>query len=164
MYRKNSVQLTRIRFLMFKLFLSFSLLLLFSTSAIACDAYDRKAWKHWVDTDKDCQNTRHEVLLEESLAPVTFKTSKNCRVVSGSWLGAYSGKTFTDASQLDIDHLVPLKEAHISGGHAWDVYRKRDYANDLSSPLSLIAVAKGLNRQKGAFRPSRLASSPSSLC
>jgi len=90
----------------------------FSTSVITCDAYDRKAWKHWVDVDKDCQNTRHEVLLEESLAPVTFKTSKNCRVVSGNWLGAYSGKVFTDASQLDIDHLVPLKEAHESGGYA----------------------------------------------
>ena len=124
MYRKISIQPTKIRFLMFNLFLSFSLLFLFSTSAIACDAYDRKAWKHWVDVDKDCQNTRHEVLLEESLGPVTFKTSKNCRVVSGSWLGAYSGNVFTDASQLDIDHLVPLKEAHESGGYAWDAYRK----------------------------------------
>ena len=138
---------------MFNLFLSFSLLLFFSTSAIACDAYDRKAWKHWIDADKDCQNTRHEVLLEESLGTVSFKTSKNCGVVSGSWLGAYSGDVFTDASQLDIDHLIPLKEAHISGGYAWDAYRKRDYANDLSNPLSLIAVDKGLNRQKGASDP-----------
>ena len=153
MYRENSIQPTRIRFLMFNFFLSFSLLLFFSTSAIACDAYDRKAWKHWVDVDKDCQNTRHEVLLEESLAPVTFKTSKNCRVISGSWLGAYSGNVFTDASQLDIDHLVPLKEAHIFGGYAWDAYRRRDYANDLSNPNTLIAVDRGLNRQKGASDP-----------
>ena len=118
MYRKNSVQPTRIRFLMFNLFLSFSLLFLFSTSAIACDAYDRKAWKYWIDADKDCQNTRHEVLLEESLGTVSFKTSKNCGVVSGSWLDAYSGDVFNDVSQLDIDHLIPLKEAHISGGYA----------------------------------------------
>jgi len=119
----------------------------------ACGKYERTAWKHWVDVDKDCQNTRHEVLLEESLAPVTFKTSKNCRVISGSWLGAYSGNVFTDASQLDIDHLVPLKEAHISGGYAWDAYKRRDFANDLSNPLSLIAVDRGLNRQKGASDP-----------
>ena len=30
----------------------------------ACPAYDRKAWKHWVDEDRDCQNARHEVLIE----------------------------------------------------------------------------------------------------
>jgi hypothetical protein len=119
----------------------------------ACGKYERTAWKHWIDSDKDCQNTRHEVLLEESLEPVSFKTAKNCRVVSGSWLGAYSGNVFTDASQLDIDHLVPLKEAHESGGYAWDAYRKRDYANDLSDPNTLIAVDRSLNRQKGAGDP-----------
>ena len=118
-----------------------------------CPAYDRKAWKHWVDEDKDCQNARHEVLIAESTTPVGFKTSKGCRVVSGNWLGAYSGKVFTDASQLDIDHLVPLKEAHESGGHAWDAYKRRDYANDLSDPNTLIAVDRGLNRQKGASDP-----------
>jgi len=114
MYRENSIQPTRIRFLMFNFFLSFSLLLFFSTSAIACDAYDRKAWKHWVDVDKDCQNTRHEVLLEESVGLVTCKTSKNCRVVSGIWLGAYSGDVFTNASQLDIDRILPFKETYES--------------------------------------------------
>ena len=119
----------------------------------ACGKYERTAWKHWVDEDKDCQNTRHEVLIEESLTPVTFKTDKGCRVVSGSWLGAYSGDVFTDASKLDIDHLVPLKETHQSGGFSWDAARRRDYANDLSDPNTLIAVDRGLNRQKGAGDP-----------
>ena len=113
------------------------LVLLFLTpvySLADCPAYDRKAWKHWIDEDRDCQNARHEVLIEESLSTVGFKTSKACRVVSGSWNDPYSGRTITDASKLDIDHMVPLKEAHESGGHAWDVYRKREYANDLSEP------------------------------
>ena len=133
------------------------LLLIFTSTVLsaspACPAYDRKAWKHWIDADRDCQNTRHEVLIEESLTPVTFKTDKGCRVVSGSWLGSYSGDVFTDASKLDIDHLVPLKEAHESGGYAWDAARRRDYANDLSDPNTLIAVDRGLNRQKGAGDP-----------
>ena len=74
-------------------------------------------------------------------------------MVSGSWSEPYSRKTITDASQLDIDHLVPLKEAHESGGFAWDADRRRDYANDLSGPNTLIAVDRGLNRQKGAGDP-----------
>ena len=131
----------------------FALILFITTSSYACEPYDRKAWKHWVDEDRDCQNARHEVLIEESLTPVTFKTDKGCRVVSGNWLGKYSGDVFTDASKLDIDHLVPLKEAHESGGFAWDTARRRDYANDLSDPNTLIAVDRGLNRQKGAKDP-----------
>ena len=93
------------------------------------------------------------MLIAESSSTVVFKTEKGCRVVSGSWNDSYSGKTITDASKLDIDHLVPLKEVHESGGHAWDVYRKRDYANDLSDPNILIAVDRGLNRQKGGGDP-----------
>ena len=44
-----------------------------------CGKYERTAWKHWVDEDKDCQNARHEVLVAESAEPVGFKTSKGCR-------------------------------------------------------------------------------------
>ena len=59
---------------------------LFTTPLLAessgCPAYDRKALKHWVDEDKDCQNACHEVLVAESTTPVGFKTSKGCRVVS----------------------------------------------------------------------------------
>ena len=109
-----------------RILLALFLTLLATTALAECPPYDRKAWKHWIDEDKDCQNARHEVLIEESLSTVVFKTEKGCRVVSGSWNDPYSGRTITDASKLDIDHMVPLKEAHESGGHAWDVYRKRD--------------------------------------
>jgi hypothetical protein len=54
----------------------FALILFINTSSFACEPYDRKAWKHWVDEDRDCQNARHEALIEESLTPVTFKTDK----------------------------------------------------------------------------------------
>ena len=36
------------------------------------------------------------------------------------------------------------------GGYAWYAYKRREYANDLSDPNTLIAVDRGLNRQKGA--------------
>ena len=134
----------------------------FADSA-GCPKYERKSYRHWIDEDRDCQNARHEVLIAESSSTVVFKTEKGCRVVSGSWNDPYSGKTITDASKLDIDHLVPLKEVHESGGHAWDVYRKRDYANDLSDPNTLIAVDRGLNRQKGSGDPAGMATAESGL-
>ena len=70
-----------------------------------CPKYDRKSYRHWVDEDRDCQNARHEVLIEESLSTVVFKSAKGCRVVSGSWDDPYSGRTITDATKLDIDHM-----------------------------------------------------------
>ena len=49
--------------------------------------------------------------------------------------------------------MVPLKEAHESGAANWSRERKRAYANDLDDPETLIAVDRGLNRQKGAKNP-----------
>ena len=133
------------------------LFILLTTTAFAdsagCPKYERESYRHWIDEDRDCQNARHEVLIEESLSSVTFKTGKGCKVLSGSWDDPYSGRTITDATKLDIDHMVPLKEAHESGAANWSRERKRAYANDLDYPDTLIAVDRRLNRQKGAKDP-----------
>jgi len=76
-----------------------------------------------------------------------------CRVIAGQWHDPYTGRVFTDPGDLDIDHLVPLKEAHDSGAAPWPQPRKRAYANDLSHPEALIAVYDGANRAKGAHDP-----------
>ena len=106
---------------------------LLTTTAFADSAgypkYDRKSYRHWIEEDRDCQNARHEVLIEESLSSVGFKSSKDCRVVSRNWIDPYSGRTITDAIKLDIDQLVPLNEAHQSGVAHWSRERKRAYAN-----------------------------------
>ena len=124
--------------------------------------YDRKDWRHWVDDDRDCQNARAEVLIEESRSPVSFATAERCRVTAGAWLGPWSGELFADASDVDIDHHVPLGHAHISGGWRWDAGRKREYANDLTNPPSLQVTSASVNRTKGkkppdAWRPSNRA-------
>ena len=113
-------------------------------------SYNRSEWVHWIDEDRDCQDTRAEVLIEESLDPVTID---GCRVISGHWLALFTGATVRDASALDIDHMVPLANAHASGGWAWNSERKRAYANDLADPDHLIAVTSGANRSKGARGP-----------
>lgn len=120
-------------------------------------AYSRDEWQHWIDEDRDCQDTRQEVLIEESLVTPTLDT-RGCRVLSGLWRDEYTGLLFTDPSDLDIDHRVPLANAHRSGGWPWDASRKRAYANDLRDPEHLLAVSATANRSKGdrgpdAWRP-----------
>ena len=65
--------------------------IVFADSA-GCPKYDRKSYRHWIDEDRDCQNARHEVLIEESLSTVGFKSLKVYRLLSGSWDYPYSGR------------------------------------------------------------------------
>jgi len=109
--------------------------------------YDRADWPHWLDKDKDCQNTRHELLIQTSTKPVSFKTAKHCNVLSGEWYDPYSSDTFTVSRNLDLDHIVPLKFAHGHGGSKWSRKRKALFANDRDN---LILAQASLNRQKGA--------------
>lgn len=115
--------------------------------------YDRGDWRHWVDEDRDCQDARQEVLVAESTMGVAYTNDEECRVASGSWVGPYTGEEFTDPGMLDVDHMVPLANAHRSGGWAWDDAKKREYANDLSYDGHLIAVRASANRSKGSKGP-----------
>ena len=114
--------------------------------------YAREDWPHWRDEDGDCLDTRDEVLAAESLERVRLSPG-GCSVVAGRWQGDYTGETVTDPGALDVDHLVPLQEAHDSGGWNWDRGRRAAYANDFSDPRTLIAVTAGANRSKGAQGP-----------
>lgn len=115
--------------------------------------YDRNDWRHWIDADSDCQDTRQEVLIAESLVEVSFQGDRECRVAEGSWYAAYTGITVTEPGDLDIDHLVPLANAHRSGAWEWSPEQKRAFANSLDDPDHLIAVTAGANRSKGAKGP-----------
>ena len=115
--------------------------------------YNRREWRHWIDADGDCQDARQEVLIEESVGLIVFTGGDQCRVESGEWLAPFTSTVVTDPGKLDIDHLVPLANAHRSGGHAWDSDRKRAYANHLANPAHLVAVTASANRSKGARGP-----------
>ena len=84
---------------------------------------------------------------------MTYRDDRQCRVEAGRWLDPYTGNAFTDPGDLDVDHLVPLANAHRSGGWAWSAERKRQFANRLGDAAHLIAVTASANRQKGAKGP-----------
>jgi hypothetical protein len=115
--------------------------------------YDRTLFRHWVDADGDCQNARHEVLIAETLAPVTFTTTGNCTVATGQWFSYYDGITETVATNIDVDHLVPLAEAWDSGASRWTAARREAFANDLGEARSLIGVTDNSNASKGDQDP-----------
>ena len=71
---------------------------------------------------------------------------------SGSWYSVYDGATWTAASDLDIDHLVPLAEAWDSGADSWTTAQRQAFANDLTRP-QLIAVTDNVNQSKSDQDP-----------
>lgn len=113
--------------------------------------YDRDLFKHWIDVDRDGCDTRREVLIAESLTPVTVGTG--CSLSGGKWFSAYDGVETTDASTFDIDHVVALKEAWDSGASAWTAERRQAFANDLDDSFTLIAVSASSNRSKSDKDP-----------
>jgi len=113
--------------------------------------YLREDWAHWQDFDGDCQNTRGELLLSRSLSEVTFRDASNCAINTGEWVDPYTEKLFTMASDVDIDHVIPLSYAHEHGGASWSRLLKQVFANDSEN---LLIVQDNVNQSKGAKGPS----------
>lgn len=112
--------------------------------------YDRGEFTHWVDDDRDGQNTRQEVLIAFSLSPVEFTSDTQRTVAAGEWYGRYTGETFTTSRHVDVDHIVPLAWAWENGAWAWTASLRRAFAND---PRNLLPVSASANRSKGAKGP-----------
>ena len=115
--------------------------------------YIREEWgPGWIDEDYNCISTRHEVLIEESFEEVALD-ERGCKVIEGKWYDYYLNKFVEDPSALDIDHMVPLHNAHVSGASLWPLETKINFYNDLNDPQHLIAVSSSANRSKGSRGP-----------
>jgi 5-methylcytosine-specific restriction endonuclease McrA len=111
--------------------------------------YSRDKFPHWITQSGTC-DTREEVLKRDGTG-VTVDTS--CQPTSGSWYSVYDKTTFTDSSDVDIDHIVPLAEAWKSGASGWTQAKRQEFANNLTIS-QLIAVSASSNRSKGDRDPS----------
>lgn len=115
--------------------------------------YKRSLFIHWSDLDGDGCDTREEVLKRDSTSKPQVDPYR-CYVVAGDWFSKYDGKTLGDRSDVDIDHVVALKEAWDSGAWSWSESQRKAYANDLTDRRSLIAVNDRVNMSKGDKDPS----------
>jgi hypothetical protein len=113
--------------------------------------YDRDLFPLWADADGDGCNTRFEVLIAEATTAPAI--GSGCTLTGGRWYSYYDNAYWTAASDLDIDHLVPLAEAWDSGARDWTTDRRRDYANDLADARVLVAVTDNVNQSKGDRDP-----------
>jgi len=111
--------------------------------------YERSAFGHgWDDADGDCQDSRAEALIATSTTKVRFANDRRCRAVTGRWISPFTGRVIQNASDIDIDHVVPL--AWERGADSWTRVKRERFAND---PVNLFPVEASLNRSKGAKGP-----------
>jgi hypothetical protein len=112
--------------------------------------YVRDKFKTWDAQGGGC-DTRDVVLKRDGKG---VKVEGSCAIVAGTWVSPYNGKTYHTARDMQIDHLVPLGNAWISGADSWSASRREAFANDLTDP-QLLAVDGGDNESKGDDDPSR---------
>lgn len=110
--------------------------------------YTRNAFgPAWKDVNRNGCDTRNDILTRDLDERVM---RGNCVVLSGVlYPEPYTGNTnvFTRGkSTIDIDHVVALGNAWVSGGSRLPAAKREALAND---PLNLLAVDFSANRQKG---------------
>lgn len=88
--------------------------------------------------------TRRSILMKMSTNPVV---TSGDRVTHGRWFNDYTGKYMTDASEVEIDHVIPLKWAWENGASKWSLAQRQKFGND---PLNLRITDKATNVSKGA--------------
>ncbi|KAF5018052.1 hypothetical protein F66182_9987 [Fusarium sp. NRRL 66182] len=94
------------------------------------NTYNRDLFPHWETYEGAC-NTREFVLQRDGRNVVQ---NSACAATSGTWVSPYDGATWTQASDVDIDHMVPLKNAWVSGAAGWTTARREQFANDVTRP------------------------------
>jgi uncharacterized protein DUF1524 len=95
------------------------------------------------DTDGNGCDQRNDVLRRD-LNQKTLKAGTNgCAVLTGNLTDPYTGRnipfdrTTDGATQVSLDHVVPLADAWMKGARSWSATKRARFATD---PLNLQAV------------------------
>ena len=115
--------------------------------------YVRALFEHWRDIDGDGCDSREQVLKRDSVT-LPQVDPYSCKVITGDWVSPYDGARWSDPTDIDIDHVVALKEAWDSGAWAWSSATRKAYANDTSDKRTLLAVTDNVNQRKSDKDPS----------
>ncbi|HCW41754.1 MAG TPA: HNH endonuclease [Cutibacterium acnes] len=96
--------------------------------------------------------TRDDALARD-LVGAKLKSGSRCRIVSGELHDPYTGRTIqwrrgrNTSAVVQIDHVVALGNAWVTGAQQLPMDRRQALAND---PLNLLAVEGQANQNKGA--------------
>lgn len=122
------------------------------------NGYVREEWHDgWDTTPGEQCNMRHTLLLE---AAVEVTDQHGCHL-TGTWVSQWDLRHVHDSRQLHIDHVVPLAEAHRSGGHLWDRATKNEFAHYGNN---LVVTSSESNGSKSDLEPGQWLPAPEATC
>lgn len=119
--------------------------------------YDRDLFKHWEPAVESFSwksglsgcSARQATFARDSLNYLVWEDKENCVWRDNRWRDFLGDGTLKsdNPSDFDIDHVVPLKLAWISGAQDWDDSLRTQFAND---SWNLIIADPSVNRSKGS--------------
>jgi hypothetical protein len=104
----------------------------------------------WLDVDHNGCDTRNDILYRDLTGVVQ---QGPCKILSGTLDDKYTGTSMDfvrgdkTSALVQIDHIVPLQDAWVTGAQQLTQAQRISLAND---PLNLIAVDAKSNEQKSA--------------
>jgi len=105
----------------------------------------------WADTDHNGCDQRNDILRRDLQNETLKPKTHGCIVLSGTLVDHYTGKTIafarSSAAAVQIDHVVALENAWVTGAFAWSATKREALATD---PLNLLAADGPSNESKGS--------------
>lgn len=117
----------------------------------------RQHYGEWITLNKtpsDCVDVRNRVLIRDSQTPVQMRSVNPCKVGTGRWFDPYTNTQYSHSTEVQIDHVVPLKDSYINGGWKWNYRTRCVYANYMGFRDHLKPVQGQENRLKSDHSPS----------
>jgi len=115
--------------------------------------YNRDDWGDWANVGSNC-TTREVILRDQGQGETQDKNCKSTCPASAApcWTSPYDGVTTRDPAALQIDHVVPVRQANISGARDWSKEQRVKFYND---PENLVAASVHSNESKGDSDPAK---------